>query len=571
MKKSQQMKPGIKYRNKYIVLPLLLSALCFRLPASENMYLHIDRDKYIAGEYIWFSIYTTESETQKLSPVSSIAYAELINPWNKAILQSRFRLTGGRGDGAFMLPDTLSSGTYILRCYTNLMKNSLPGGCFMQEIQIFNPLSGSDFHVRSSPGDSNPGTSLSSQAYKEDLLQAVTDSIYNRRQKVTLGIKLNSMDLPGENADISISVIPSNLVPAEPLESDRVISSSNSGKFSAETGGHFLSFLVRYRGNGNADSSDFLFMSVQGKVAELRYAQADAEGRFTFFLPVDDRLRNLIIQPEYISGNMVLEMESPFSVLVPDNKCIKTEMSYKLTTLFSGLSFNYQASRIYGTDMKQSIFTSNENEKRRRFYGIPEMEILLDDYIRLPNMQEVFFELLPGIIIRERKGEYEIQITNPLTGEFYKEPPLVMIDGVIINNLSVLIDFDPGLVEKIEVIKTPYLIGDLILHGIVNIITRDGNFRNQEENDYAVVLPYRVVERPPVFTSPDYSDEVKKSSRTPDLRNTLYWNPSVRTNSRGEAEAEFWTSDLPGDYTININGISESGKKISWRKSFVVR
>ena len=44
-----------------------------------------------------------------------------------------------------------------------------------------------------------------------------------------------------------------------------------------------------------------------------------------------------------------------------------------------------------------------ETLKKRRFYGIPEMEIFLDDYIRLPVMQEVFFELLPGIILRSGK------------------------------------------------------------------------------------------------------------------------------------------------------------------------
>jgi hypothetical protein len=186
-------------------------------------------------------------------------------------------------------------------------------------------------------------------------------------------------------------------------------------------------------------------------------------------------------------------------------------------------------------------------------------------------MQEVFFELLPGIIIRERKAGYEMNITNPLTGSFYIEPPLVMIDGVIINDLAVLVDLDPVLVEKIEVVRTPYLFGDLILHGIVNVITREGNFSNITMPEYAVILPYRVVEKPPFFTAPEYLDEQKKLSRTPDLRNTLYWDPSVRTDKRGEASVTFWTSDLPGSYTINVQGITSAGEKISVQRSFIVR
>jgi hypothetical protein len=164
-----------------------------------------------------------------------------------------------------------------------------------------------------------------------------------------------------------------------------------------------------------------------------------------------------------------------------------------------------------------------------------------------------------------------MKITNPLTGIYFDQPPLVMIDGVIINDLTVLADINPETVEKVEVVKTPYLIGDLILHGIVNVITRSGNFSKITMPDYAVILPYRVVDKPSTITFPDYSDEKTRFSRTPDLRNTLYWNPSVKTNTNGEAEIEFWTSDLPGVYIIRIEGISGTGEKVSMHKSFTVK
>jgi hypothetical protein len=251
---------------------------------------------------------------------------------------------------------------------------------------------------------------------------------------------------------------------------------------------------------------------------------------------------------------------------------IKDIFTDSLTDEFSGLSFNYQAEKIYGTSLKK-MYVEEENTdlKKRRFYGIPEMEIFLDDYISLPVMQEVFFELVPGVLLRSIKSGYDVKIINPLTGNYYAEPPLVMIDGVIINDLTVLGDLNPEMVEKIEVVKTPYLIGDLILHGIVNVITRAGDFSNITLPGYTVVLPYRVIDNPDSFIGPDYSDKQKSQRRIPDLRNTLYWNPSVKTDSDGEVETEFWTSDLPGTYTINIRGITSAGKKVSLNKSFVVR
>ena len=94
------------------------------------MYLHIDRDKYIAGEDIWFSIYTLNTETGKLSAGSVVAYAELLNPWNVPVIQKRLQLSGGRGEGNFAVPDSVSSGTYTIKAYTNSMKNFLPDELF---------------------------------------------------------------------------------------------------------------------------------------------------------------------------------------------------------------------------------------------------------------------------------------------------------------------------------------------------------------------------------------------------------------------------------------------------------
>ncbi len=111
----------------------------------EEIYLHIDREKYIAGEDIWFSIYTIDRKTGKLSARSAVAYVELLNPWNKPVIQTRFQLSGGRGEGNFLLPDSISSGTYTVRAYTNWMKNFLPYNCFCIDINVYNPFKGSDF------------------------------------------------------------------------------------------------------------------------------------------------------------------------------------------------------------------------------------------------------------------------------------------------------------------------------------------------------------------------------------------------------------------------------------------
>ncbi len=539
----------------------------------EEIYLHIDRNKYIAGEDVWFSIYTIERETGKLSARSVIAYVELLNPLNRPLLQSRYQLSGGRGEGSFLLPDSVSSGTYTIRAYTNRMKNFLPDNCYMHNIDVYNPFKGSDFIRNVIRADSSDIRVIGSPAQNDAIIKVKVDTIYGRREKVSLGIRITNNKIPQSGiSEMSISVAPAEFSDTCHLLNDPVISDALPERYNFESDGHYLTGLVKYRDGIISDSSHFLYMSVQGKIAEFKYAIIDTAGHFTFVLPVDTKLRILILQPEHATNNMKLEIEPSFSWILPASDRFKETLTDSQFKVFSGLSFNYQAAKIYGTKSKREGEANDKtNLRSRRFYGIPEMEIVLDDYIKLPTMQEVFFELVPGVILRSRKSGYEIKITNPLTGEFYEELPLIMIDGVIINDLTVLVDLDPEIVEKVEVVKTPYLIGDLILHGIVNVITRPGDFRDVTMPDYAVILPYRVVDKPSVFIAPDYSDEEARLSRIPDLRNTLYWNPTVITNRYGEAETEFWTSDFPGTYIINILGISGTGEMVSLHKSFRVK
>lgn len=557
----------------YVLLTILASTIILSGQTNEQIGLHADRNKYVAGEDLWFSIYNTDETTGRLTPVSQIAYVELISPWNTPVVQLRIKLTEGKGNGTFPLPDSLSSGDYIIRAYTNRMKDYLPAGCIMKNIGVFNPFKASTYIRNTNPADSSPDLSQRNKSKSLAKTVILGDTAFGCREKVSVRIlsENTGSSLP-QFADMSVSVVPSSVLDTgfEFSWNPGTLSSASLNDF--ESGGHFLSLRIGNRTGNNTIRHNRLFMSVQGKVAGFRYAEMDSSGRYTFVLPVDSRQRTFILQPEIPDNEMRLELEPPFSLKMPGSVHYKDSIGGNETEIFESLSFNHQANRIYGiTARNEAKVTEPENILKRRFYGIPEMEIILDDYIRLPDMTEVFFELVPGIILREGKNGYEVKITNPLTGIFYEEPPLVMIDGVILNDLSVLVSLDPDLVERIEVIKTPYLTGDLILHGIVNVITRSGDFSKVTMPDYAAIIPYRVVEPSFEFLSPSYNDEKTRSGRKPDLRNTLYWNPSVRTDANGKAEFEFWTPDIPGEYTITVRGISGSGKKISASKSFIVK
>jgi hypothetical protein len=186
-------------------------------------------------------------------------------------------------------------------------------------------------------------------------------------------------------------------------------------------------------------------------------------------------------------------------------------------------------------------------------------------------MEEVFLELLPHVSLKKKKSIYEISITDRIENRPYLTTPCLLIDGVIIKDPLIIANLDPEIVEKIDVIKEKYLVGDYYFPGIVNIITKAGDFNCVSLPGYMIRLSYRVIDPLLSIGSPDYSLAEIRKSRIPDFRNTLYWNPSVKTDDNGKARIEFWSSDIISDYEINIQGITSEGGLISAKKIIRVK
>jgi len=62
---------------------------------------------------------------------------------------------------------------------------------------------------------------------------------------------------------------------------------------------------------------------------------------------------------------------------------------------------------------------------------------------------------------------------------------------------------------------------------------------------------------PEEFYSPKY--KIPNKSGLPDARSTIYWEPNIITNEKGEASFSFYSADLVGSYTISIEGSDLQG------------
>jgi hypothetical protein len=344
-------------------------------------------------------------------------------------------------------------------------------------------------------------------------------------------------------------------------------------KYQTEKEDHYLSGKLLTGSQKGADSDKYVILSIPGKIAFFEYAKTDKQGNFSFKIPINGKVNDLVIQPNAQSKNTSLILESPFSdqYLKPEGPVDSTVTT--VPEYIASWSVNNQVRKIYGTSsigdpMAHSILVS----KIRRFYGKPDTELNMKDYIILPVMQEVFFELLPGILLKNKKSGYEITMANPdNNNKPYDSPPGLFVDGVMIKDPAVIAGIDPEIVEKIDVIRVKYYVGDYLFNGIVNIITKAGDLSNVTLPDYAIRMPYKVIDQFSSFISPDYSSAAIKKSRIPDFRNTLYWNPSLRPDKDGRARVEFWTSDIVSEYKVDIQGITKDGKVVTIQKIIKVK
>ncbi len=454
----------------------------------EELYVHTDREEYIAGEKIWFEMYLFDRQSASLSSNSSVAYFEILNCENRPVVQKRIKLEQGTGQGTADLPDTLSSGNYILRAYTNRMKNFMPDNCFAKKINIYNALSSEDFKSMSNQSitliksdvtgnhDSIAATGflLKVNNLKSDSVEIIisSDSIFrsinknlcylfietrgiiNYKNKISLPfentrisipwavlipginhitifssagkplaerfiytppihdgrLKIASSDsfkvrdkilikMPFKNdtsslnlANFSVSVVPSTEKTCMDITDYMIFGSEfgvlpddfaefGSGKISSE---RMASFLLNTKSNwidwniilsGNypvqvynyeqdyhyidgylfnrslqtPESGRTLFLSIPGKNAFFQYSVTKPDGSFRFSIPVDEKIKDLIIQPEEVNSDNSIKIRSSFSEKYPVTVLSRDLIKEAPSRYISRWKMNYQVNKIYET------------------------------------------------------------------------------------------------------------------------------------------------------------------------------------------------------------------------------
>jgi hypothetical protein len=153
-------------------------------------------------------------------------------------------------------------------------------------------------------------------------------------------------------------------------------------------------------------------------------------------------------------------------------------------------------------------------------------------------------------------------------------PPLYLLDGVPISEgtLASLNQFDISRIEILKSAANAAVYGGRASGGVIALFT-DRN--NEEETEvepgtYIIVHKASGYNKVREFYSPRY-DGQNAGSKEPDLRTTIYWNPSIKTDANGRATVTFYTADRNTTYKAIAEGISNAGNPGQGALSFQVK
>ncbi|WP_421872339.1 TonB-dependent receptor [Marinoscillum sp.] len=114
----------------------------------EKLYIDFNKSSYVSGETIWMKTYLMSGFFNQLSPLSRVIYLELTDRDGAVIQEIKVESKSGIGVAQIDLNRDLQTGIYLLRGYTNWMRNFGKQYFYQKEIAIYNVFQSQDELVK---------------------------------------------------------------------------------------------------------------------------------------------------------------------------------------------------------------------------------------------------------------------------------------------------------------------------------------------------------------------------------------------------------------------------------------
>ena len=541
-----------------IAISLILAATFNIANAQERVYVSTDKECYLAGEPLWFSVYCIEGSG--LSNMSKVAYLELHNG-EQVLSTVKVALKDGRGCGRFQIPFSVPTGNCSIVAYTKADGGDSTDEFNGKVVTIFNTLSSaraaegvevvpSEAPVR---GDGMPGAGsnvLSVDVREDDA-------------SVEGAFPVSIRNLSDKDMKFSVSVYHFDELNSLVGEwgYNRTSLLERKGNFAKGNGvdyaGDVIKVKVTPKGNVEEGMKDKLvYMSALGNTDDIYVAAADENGYVTYYTNNIYGARDLVFEVVGDTSRAydieILKQEySHKAVPVPVLK-----ISPKMKHALEQRSIDMQIAKRFEADTIFNLMEMRENS----FIGNVQPQVYnLDDYTRFPVMEEVIREYVKDLRVRKEGKETVLRILWDTRAK-----ALVLLDGVPVLDHSVIVKLDPLLVRQIVVYPRRYILNNLVYDGIVKFNTYKNDMGGVKLGRNVSIESHKGVEYPLAFLG----DGVLGAENYPNFNGTIYWNPVAGVKAGESFEFYCAKPQYKGKFRMVVEGVDSQGKEISFTTTF---
>jgi hypothetical protein len=524
---------------------------------NESVFISTNTNSFLTGETLLYKIFCINKTTNASTKYSKIAYLELVDAYKKTVFTHKLFLENGTGNGDFFIPTTLETGTYKIVGYTNWMLNKHVDEYFTSDIYIINP-------YKEKPNNTN---SLKEKAVLESVKDDnISFDLKNKTfgNRTLVDLKVNAVSDDFLKGNYAVSVRKTDGFSAQNKKTFKEYQISNQGKvFSSINDLNFI--FPELRGeiiSGKIASSGEIknkkiALSIIGKNYDLKFTNTDEQGRFYFNLEKPNPNNNIVVQVvDENKENYSIEIDKPKKTDFSSLSFSPLELNIESNENITERLISSQVENAYYNVKKDSLITPNNFVP---FYGLRSTEFIFDDFTRFPTMEETITEVLVGVIFRKENNNYVIRIFD--YDENYEStlPPLVLVDGLIIENLNEFFTYSPKNLYKANVIRGLYYYGSKTFNGILSFTTKKGDYESKSKGSFLIKPEILRPQGKKEYFQPNYADD--KNSRIPDYRHQLLWLPNADLSSTNP-NIQFYTSDVSGQFEVTLEGFSASGKPV---------
>jgi hypothetical protein len=338
-----------------------------------------------------------------------------------------------------------------------------------------------------------------------------------------------------------------------------VLAGKTSIQFIPEHHGHIIEGQLR-TGAGDTATNVLTYLASPDRIINTYTSRSDKKGRVIYELKNMYGPRKIVVYAERPSQ---VELLNPFSAASPTLPLPPFDLPVATARNLLERSVAMQVEDIYYEETLLPVQFDSLS-----FYGKAEETYFLDAYTRFPVMEEVLREYVSGVMVRKNKDGFHFQMPSSVARKLL-ENPVVLLDGLPINDVDKIMEFDPLRVSKLEVVRKTFYNGLASFPGIVSFTTYDGDLAGFPLDEHYVTIDYEGLNLQREFYQPNYGKEAYEN--LPDPRSLLFWNSSVLLQKDKHAQIRFFTSDISGTFVVVVDGLAADGNAGSATYQFNVK